>query len=189
MPTPKIHSHNENYPHFITFTIVEWIDVFTKPEYFAVLLDSLRYCQKSLGLKIYGYVFMTNHMHLLCQARDGYQLSKIVQSYKRFTTEKIKQLVIKDSREYIADLMFTERIPSVSAETTGNQQQKFQLWQDYNYPEVIASEKFFSEKLNYIHNNPVKKEYVAKPEDWLYFSAGFYLTGKVGPLKIDNIEN
>ena len=73
MPVPKIHLSGENNLHFVTFTVIEWINVFTKPEYFAVLLDSLKYCQKNLGLKIYGYVFMTNHVHLLCQARDGYQ--------------------------------------------------------------------------------------------------------------------
>jgi len=180
MPTPRIHSANENYPHFLTFTVIEWIDVFTKPEYFTVLLDSLKYCQNNLGLKIYGYVFMTNHVHLLCQAKEGYQLSRIVLSYKRFTTEKIKPLILKDSRKYIGGL--------ISSSFYKKDDNKFQLWQEYNYPEVIASKEFFSEKLKYIHNNPVKKGYVIKSEDWLYSSVEFYLTGKVGLLEIDDIE-
>jgi REP element-mobilizing transposase RayT len=124
---------------------------------------------------------MTNHIHLLCQAKKGYQLSKIVQSYKRFTTEKIKPLIMEDSRKYIAGL--------ISTSFYKKDDNKFQLWQEYNHPEVITSEKFFSEKLNYIHDNPIRKEYVAKSEDWIYSSAGFYLTGKIGLLTIDDIES
>lgn len=179
MPVLKIHSENENKIHFLTFTTIEWIDIFTKQEYFYLLLISLKYCQKELGLLVYGYVFMTNHLHFLWQARNDFKLSKIVLSYKRFTTEKLKSLIKQDSRRYIAGL--------ISTSFYKRSKNKFQVWQEYNYPELIETEKFFYEKLNYIHNNPVKKEYVVKPEEWLYSSAKFYVENNVSLFEIDDI--
>ncbi len=179
MPTPKIHSEDENKPHFLTLTTIEWVDVFTKPEYFQLLIESLKYCQKELGLLVYGYVFMTNHIHKIVQARQGYKLSGIVQSYKSFTTKEIKKLIANDSRKYIKGLIDTSFYKK--------DENEFQVWQEYNYPEVVATEEFFLEKLNYIHNNPVKKEYVNNPQDWKYSSAGFYINGDVSMLAVDKI--
>jgi REP element-mobilizing transposase RayT len=177
MPVLKIHQENEDKAHFITLTTIEWINIFTKPEYFQALINSLKYCQEKLGLLIYGFVFMTNHIHLIVQAKEGYKLSNIIQSYKRYTTEQIKKLVYNDSRKYIKAL--------IDSSFYKKESNIFQLWQEYNYPETIISEKFLLTKLNYIHQNPVKKEYVDNPEDWKYSSAKFYLTGDTSLLSID----
>lgn len=179
MPIPKIHVEDENKPHFLTFTTIEWIDVFTKPEYFQSLLESLKYCQKELRLLVCGYVFMTNHLHMIGQAKKGYRLSNIVQSYKSFTTKEIKKMILKDSRKYINGL--------IKSSFYKKSENAFQVWQEYNYPEVIITEEFFLEKLNYIHNNPVKKEYVNNPQDWKYSSAGFCLNGDTSLMDIDKI--
>ena len=62
-----------------------------------------------------------------------------------------------------------------------------QIWQRENYPELIVTEKFLNEKIRYIYNNPVKKEYVAKVEDWVYSSSGSRILNKDGVIKLDNI--
>jgi len=177
MPVLKIHAENENKIHFITLTTIEWLDIFTKPEYFKILEQSLKYCQQNLGLLLYEFVFMTNHIHLIIQAKNDFKLSQIVASYKRYTTENIKKLITNDSRKYIKAL-----INSSFYKQTGN---TFQLWQEYNYPEVIIDEKFLFVKLNYIHQNPIRKGYVENPEDWKYSSAKFYLNGDKSILTID----
>ena len=179
MPVPRIHLEDENKPHFLTFTAIEWIDVFTKPEYYQLLLESLKYCQKELGLLVHGYVFMTNHLHNIVQAKKGYKLSTIVQSYKRQTTKEIKKLIANDSRKYIKGLINTSFYKKDN--------NSLKICKEYNYPEVIITEKFFRQKLNYIHNNPVKKEYVNNPQDWKYSSANFYLNGNTSLINIDRI--
>ena len=67
--------------HFITFATVQWVDVLTRPAYKDILIESLRYCQASKGLLIYGYVIMTNHIHLICSAEEGYNLSDILRDF------------------------------------------------------------------------------------------------------------
>lgn len=59
---------DDQLPYFITFTIVRWIDLFTRNEYRKIILDSLKYCQKNKGLIIYSYCIMTNHLHLIVKS-------------------------------------------------------------------------------------------------------------------------
>ena len=138
----------------------------------------MKYCQRNLGLQIYGYVFMTNHIHVIWKARDGNKLSDIVHSFKRYTTQEIKKLLNDESRKYISGLIKTSKY----------KRGEFQVWQQYNYPELVEKDKFFLEKLKYIHNNPVKKGYVAKPEDWLYSSARNYILEDNSVFEIDKLE-
>lgn len=150
---------------FLTLTIIEWINIFTKEEYFKVLLDSLKYCQKHKGLLLFGFVFMTNHIHLIASARYG-NLADVIRDFKNYTKIEVKKLLINDKRQYILRLL------SVSCYKKPGT--KLQIWQRENYPEVIKSDKFFGQKLQYIHLNPVRKGYVTKSEDWKYSSAGNY---------------
>jgi len=167
MPTKRIHQTQDGQTiYFLTITVIEWIDIFTKPSYFKAIVDSLKYCQKNKGLLLYGFVIMTNHIHLLAQSDKKHNLSDIIRDFKHYTTLEIKRLLIKDKRQYILRL--------IKHSFSKKENQKFQIWQRENYPELIESIKFFEQKLNYIHDNPVRKNYVQKPEDWLYSSARNY---------------
>ncbi len=163
MPPLRIHNENENLTHFLTITIIEWIDVFTKPQYFQIIIDSLKYCRENKGLLLYEFVIMTNHLHLIASAKEEYKLSQIISDFKKHTTREILKELEKDNRRYILNL-----IKNSFAKKKDYQNQ---IWQRDNYPELITSEKFLLQKTNYAYGNPVKKGCVAKPEDWLYSSA------------------
>ena len=180
MPTPRINKENKNKIHFLTFTAVEWIDIFTKPKYFDLIINTFKYCQKNQGLLLYGFVIMTNHIHCIISVKESYSLEDIIASFKKFTTFQIKKILEKDSRKYISSL--------IKSSYAKKKNTSFQIWQRENYPEMIESEKFFLQKMDYIHNNPVKKEYVAKPEDWLYSSARNYLLNDNSVIVVDRID-
>ena len=57
--------------YFITSTVVDWVDVFTRPVYKHVIIESLEYCQKEKGLIIYAWVLMTNHLHAIVGVEEG----------------------------------------------------------------------------------------------------------------------
>ncbi|MFC1651966.1 transposase [Patescibacteria group bacterium] len=178
MPIPKIPKDDEDLPYFLTFTTIDWIDIFTTRKYFEILIDSLKFCQKK-GLKIHGYVLMRNHLHLLVSSIKK-SLPSLIQSFKRHTTREIKRVLIKDKRKYVLQL-----IEKSLSKKKGN---LFQIWQHSNYPEFIETEKFFFQKLEYIHNNPVKAGYVKKPEDYLFSSARNYELHDDSIIKIDRID-
>jgi len=68
--------------HFITFAVVEWVDVFTRKEYRDILLDSIRYCQKEKGLVLYSWCVMSNHVHLMISAKER-NSSDILRDFKK----------------------------------------------------------------------------------------------------------
>jgi len=69
--------------HFITFAVVEWLDVFTRKENRDILLDSIRYCQKEKGLAVHAWCIMSNHLHLVISSKNG-SLSDGLRDFKKF---------------------------------------------------------------------------------------------------------
>lgn len=163
MPTLRINKENENLMHFITITVIEWIDIFTKPQYFKIITGSLVYCRQNKGLKLYDFVIMANHVHLIVRAEEGKELSSILRDFKRHTTREILKKLETDNRKYILNL--------IKNSFAKKKDEDNQVWQRENCPVPITSEKFYFEKANYILKNPVRKEYVTKAEDWNYSSA------------------
>ena len=180
MPTPRINSEYENLTHFITITVIEWIDIFTKSEYFDTIVKSLAYCRENKGLLLYEYVIMTNHLHLIVGAAKGYKLSQIISDFKKHTTGEICKLLKTDNRRYILNLL--------NHSFSKKDGYEMQIWLRENYPEVMLSENFLQEKITYIYNNPIKRGLVAKPEDWLYCSARNRILNDNTVIKLDRLN-
>jgi REP element-mobilizing transposase RayT len=81
--------HEPNATYFLICTIVEWLPVFQSRPYFDAITDSLAFCRKQKGLRLYAYVIMENHLHLIAAASD---LSAVIQSFKGFTAREILRL-------------------------------------------------------------------------------------------------
>jgi len=75
--------------YFLTFTIVDWVDIFTRISYKEIIINSLKYCQSNKGLKLYAYCLMTNHIHLIASASSGIKLFEIIRDFKKFTNRAI----------------------------------------------------------------------------------------------------
>ncbi len=179
MPPKRINQENENLTHFLTITIIEWIDIFTKPQYFQIIIDSLKYCQKNKGLLLYEFIIMTNHLHLIIRAKEKYKLSQIISDFKKHTTREILKELEKDNRRYILNL--------IKNSFSKKQNYQNQIWLRENYPEPIINEKFLNEKIKHTYNNPVKKEYVIKQENWLYSSARNRILNDDIVIRLDNL--
>jgi putative transposase len=156
--------------YFLTLTVVGWIDVFTRKNHKITIIDSLRYCQKEKGLVIFGYCLMSSHLHLIVRAESNYSLSDILRDFKKFTSKAIIRQIVDETesrRDWLLEYF---------RNCGGNLKKKsdFKFWQERNHPIEITSNKFFNEKLNYIHNNPVEELIVERPEDYFFSSARNY---------------
>ena len=74
--------------HFITATVVDWIDVFTRKSFKDIVIDCLAICIENKGLILYGYVIMSNHIHLIILSKEG-KLSGLIRGFKKFTAKSI----------------------------------------------------------------------------------------------------
>lgn len=161
-------------PHFITCSTVQWMPIFSKPELVTVLLDSLRFLQTQQRLTLYSYVIMENHLHLIASAKD---LSKEIGNFKSFTARSIVDWLKENQpKSYWLQQMAEAKL----RHKTG---QQYQLWQEGFHPKMIVSDTMLQQKLDYIHNNPVKRGYVDRPEHWRYSSYRNYV-GEVGLLEV-----
>ncbi len=152
--------------HYLTFQVIKWVDIFTRKVYRDIVIDSLRFCQDHKGLEIFAFVIMSNHVHLLVRSSIG-KLSDTVKECKSFTARKILD-TIQDEPESRKEWMLN--LFEFSAKQHKRNEQH-QFWTHENHAEIIFSNKFFDQKLNYIHDNPVRAGIVENAEDYLYSSA------------------
>ncbi|MGM0547113.1 MAG: REP-associated tyrosine transposase [Bacteroidota bacterium] len=178
MSSWKIYSETKYY--FCTTSITNWYPVFTEAKYFSIIIDSLKYCQRNKGLFLHAYVIMLNHLHLIISADVPSFIPNIIRDFKRYTSSEISSL-LKTCMQKEALRIFKE------AAKGGNNNQKYKVWQHNYHPIGLQSEYFFKQKLQYIHQNPVKKGYVNKPEHWRFSSAGNYAGYNNVPIKIDKM--
>ena len=171
MPSVRVNKELNDQVYFVTMTIRHWYHLFDRYDRWEILTDSLIHCQEHKGLKIYAYIFMLNHIHLIIQAPD---VSGVIRDFKSYTAKAL----LKNIKETELDILNLFCFPD------GH----YELWQKTNMPELIETEQFLEQKFNYIHYNPVEKQYVAQPEHWLWSSAGYYATGEQGRIKIDYLE-
>ena len=156
--------------YFITITTVGWIDVFTRLNQNYVIINALKHCQVNKGLEIYGYCIMSSHIHLLCKATNGFILSDVIRDFKKFTSKKIIQTIIDEPesrREWMLDY-FKKSCEHLKRE------QNYKVWQNGYHAEIIETNWFIKQKMNYIHNNPVLAKIVTLPEDYYFSSARNY---------------
>ena len=93
----KIRDQDKLY--FVTFTVIAWLDVFTRQEYRDIFLDSIRYCQKHKGLEVCAYCIMSNHVHLIIGRNKDLPLQGIIRDIKKFTSVKITEAIYMNHRE------------------------------------------------------------------------------------------
>jgi REP element-mobilizing transposase RayT len=125
------------------------------------------------GLQVYGWVIMTNHIHMIISSDNG-KLSDIIRDIKKFTAAKIIQAIENNKNESRKKWLLWLL----------KKNEKIVFWQEGYHGEEIISSNFFETKLNYIHNNPVKARIVEKEEEYLYSSCGDYYGNRKGLLEL-----
>jgi putative transposase len=171
-------------PHFITYSVVNWIDVFSREAYTQILVDSLRYCILEKGLHLHAWVIMSNHVHLIASATEGIQMAGIMRDHKKFTSQMITSAIEQNPQESRKDwlLWMFKR-----AATRNTNNQTYQFWQQDNHPIELSTNEMLMQRLDYLHNNPVKAGYVWQPQDYKYSSAIDYYTEEKGLLPVESL--
>ncbi len=163
---------NPALPHFVTCTVLHWIPVFTRPATVEIVLDSLRYLMNE-GLKVYAFVILENHLHLVVQSE---QLDTDMARFKSYTAKQLIQYLLSNNiTQVLQQLAFYKK--------AHKDDRAYQFWQEGIHPEWIQNEEMMRQKVIYIHENPVKRGYVDLPEHWRYSSARNYL-GQAGLIEV-----
>ncbi|MEI6707625.1 MAG: transposase [Methylococcales bacterium] len=161
-------------PHFLTCTVINWMPLFTRPETVDIILNALQHRQQHNGWKIYGYVILENHLHLVVQSED---LLAELPLFKSYTARQL----IDHLKECHAERLLKQMAFFCKSH---KHDREYQCWEEGSHPQLIQNEEMLRQKLDYIHFNPVKRGYVDKPEHWRYSSARNY-AGMEGLMPVD----
>ncbi len=156
--------YEPTHPHFVTCTILHWIPIFTRKESVEIVLNCLKFLQKEHHLKLYAYVILENHLHMVVQSDD---LHKSMESFKKFTAVEILKLLHENNVTNILEqLAFYKK--------THHKEKTYQVWEEGYQPKLMQTDSMMIEKIKYIHENPVKRGYVDDAVHWRYSSARDY---------------
>ncbi len=163
----KYKFHEREGLYFVTFATVGWAEALSRPKEKDIVVESIRFCQQEKGLRLHAWVIMSNHVHLVCRASGTPSMSDILRDLKKFTARKIiasLDAVGESRREWLLPLF-----RAAGANNSNNS--TFQLWQQENHPVLLSGQDMMEQKINYIHENPVRAGLVVWPEHYPYSSA------------------
>ena len=161
--------------YFITSTIVEWLPVFTSDKYFNVIINSLKYCIDQKSLKLYAYVILDNHLHMIASALE---LGDVMKSVKNYSAKLIINQLKQDHKDWLLNQLAYRKKAYKKTST-------HQVWQEGVHPVLISSPDIFRQKVEYIHHNPVRRGLIDRPEYWRYGSARNYIQDDHSIIEVD----
>lgn len=156
--------------YFLTMTVVDWVDVFTRPAYRHIMVEALRHCQQSKGLELYAWCLMSNHLHLIAGTAPEKLLSDVLRDFKRYTSKAITTAILRDPESRRQWMMHRFAYNA----RTNPKSETYKFWQEGNEAKELMGRDFTLQKLHYLHQNPVRAELVAEAEHYLYSSASNY---------------
>ncbi len=157
----------DHYPQFITITNHNWLPVLKSDYHKDIIIEALKKRVENKQVSIYAFVIMPNHMHLIWQLHDGINKAHFQRDFLKFTARSLLWFMRMNN-----DI----NLPLLEVDAVDR---KFQVWKRNSLSIDIYAEKVFLQKLNYIHQNPLKEKWklAVYQEDYKYSSAKFYETG------------
>jgi len=181
MPGDRYLIKDQHQTYFVTCTVIKWIDLFTRPVYKQIIVDSLNFCVKNKGLVLNGWVLMTNHLHFAGRCEAPHRMSDLLRDFKKFTSKALIAEIgnISESRrEWLLDKFQFE------ARKTGRAD-NYKIWKDDNHAIDLSCIDIW-DKIAYIHDNPVRAGIVESAENYLMSSARDY-AGYKGIVELEMI--
>jgi len=167
MPTGLVRYQQARTLHYITFTCFHrapYLGTAPARELFEATLERVR---RWYGLWINAYVVMPEHVHMLVSEPQRSTLAVAIQMLKQIVSRQIHQN--------------GPRLPVLPEGGAGRP-----FWQRRYYDFNIWSRKKFEEKVHYIHQNPVRRGLVGRPEDWKWSSFRHIATGEDCVVEIES---
>jgi len=170
--------HDPGFPHFVTSVVEGRAPIFRDGGNAQVVLEMLGFYRVRYGFRLLGYVVMPEHLHAVILPSSHATISVIMREVKKRSSQRFLSDWKRDQREgFLSQFRSERRDGEIS----------YRVWQEGFYDFNIKGRDTLREKLVYMHNNPVVKGLVVRPEDYSYSSAGCYAKDEPGLLPVDKM--
>ena len=122
---------------------------------------------------------MSNHLHLVCRAKEGFKISDVIRDFKKFTAKQILKKIETEPESRKDWMLYRFEY----AGKFDNRIKKYKFWQESNHAILLDTNEMLDQRINYTHENPVKALIVFNAEDYLFSSARDY-AGEKGYVKV-----
>ena len=172
---------NPDYWYFVTTSAVKRAQLFRRNVIKRIIVDSLHHLRTTGKMKLFVFVIMPNHIHLIAHFIKEHPLSDVMRDFKKFTAWQIYRQFYADGNNKVLDMLRKE----------GEKiKQEYKVWEDGYDARDIYSIEFLQQKMDYIHYNPCQPQWklVELPEEYLWSTAGFYFGEKSCVIPIDDVR-
>ena len=153
------------YPQFFTASIKGFYKLLEHDKYKDIVINSLRFLVEDKRIKLYAFVIMPDHLHLIWQMQPLIHPQHVQRDFLKYTAQRIKHDLYKNNPELLSHFISDEN------------DRTYQFWKRRALSIELRTDKVYRQKLDYIHWNPVKAGFCKLPEDYKYSSALLYETG------------
>src|SRR6478736_8517555 len=149
---------------FFTATILEWKHLLKPDKYKRIIIESLRFLVADKRVKVYSFVIMPNHLHLLWKMKEPHRREDVQRDFLKYTAQQIRFDLLKNHPNVLAHFKVEVK------------DRKYQIWERNPLSVYCYSQLVTEQKLNYIHNNPIQEKWrlATQAEEYYYSSARFY---------------
>lgn len=165
--------------YFVTTSAVHHWHLFQRDVARRLILDTLDCMRLRDRFKLYGFVIMPNHLHLVVQCRAEDPLAGCVRDLKKQVADRIIRHLRAERDQAALDRLASAGVGA---------HRKHQVWEEgYNAKDIFSAE-FLVQKMEYIHGNPCQPHWALAelPEDYIWSSARFYLSEEPAIIPLDN---
>jgi putative transposase len=153
------------YPQFFTATITDWKKLLEPDKYKNIIINSLRFLVEDKRIKLFSFVIMSNHIHLIRQMQPLIHPQHVQRDFLKYTAQQIKSDLQKNHPQVLPHFQ------------SAANDRVYHFWKRRALSIELRTDKVYQQKLDYIHQNPVKAGICKLPEEYKYSSALFYHTG------------
>ncbi len=155
-----------HYPHFFTATILEWKHLLQQDKLKEIIINSLRFLVEKNRVEVFAFVIMSNHIHIIWRIQNDDEKVKVQHSFMKYTAQRILE-ELQNNHPKVLPYFYV-----------GAKDRKYQIWERNALSIEIHSNDVMLQKMNYMHQNPVKAGVVGNELEYKYSSALHYKTDK-----------
>ncbi len=145
---------------FLTMVTRDRLTVFRLDEIKVVVCAALGEARKSGGFLLFAYVIMSDHLHVITDGRK--KPSDVLRFIKGIASHRVIGHLKERGYHSSLEKLRHEKKP---------RQYEYSMWQHHSNVVRLVSERMLMQRVNYIHQNPVRAGLVDRPEDYRWSSA------------------
>jgi putative transposase len=167
------HYNIPGHAHFLTFSCYQRMKLLNNEFTRQAFIKGMHKACKQWDVACWAYVIMPEHAHVLVYPRQQvYQIEKYLQTFKQSVAQRVINRLRKTNDSVLARLQVEDN--------------RYQYWQQSaGYDQNVVEPLAIHQIIEYIHENPVRRELVVSAVDWFWSSARAWLMNLNEPFAID----